>query len=354
MVAGLFKKKKLLIIGPYPPPFGGVSIHIKRLIALLGDNMEILKIDESFHKKSTTFNLRYFNFFRYFQLVLKANIIHIHSGHYFLRFIHFCTSKILQKKLIITVHAYEEKGKTFIEKYIDLFIFKHSTLVIFVSEEISQIFNLKNSLIKNAFLPPQLYEEDLLPLEINNWIIDKKKKGYYICCANASRLDMCNNEDLYGLDLSINAAKKCREQNLKIAFVFIVSDTTGILNIGLYEDRIQKYDLTNLFFLHKFSISFIKLIEQADIVLRPTNTDGDAITVREGLFLGKKVIASDVVKRPPGTYIFKNRDLNSLTGVLHEVENELKNNSRNIKTASNLNRDDAAHYKNFYLTHIYG
>src|SRR6056297_3357124 len=101
-MVSVLKKKKLLIIGPYPPPFGGVSIHIKRLISLLETNFEIIKIDESKHEKPTIFNLRSYNFYLYVQLMAKSNIIHIHSGHYLLRFIHFCTSKILNKKLIIT------------------------------------------------------------------------------------------------------------------------------------------------------------------------------------------------------------------------------------------------------------
>src|SRR5690606_26939452 len=152
------------------------------------------------------------------------------------------------------------------------FILKHSGLVIFVSEKISQKFNIKNSLIKNAFLPPNLQEEDQqLPLHLIKWIKDKKNKGYLIGCANASRLDRYNNEDLYGLDLCIEAAKLCKERNIKIAFIFILSDTTGKLNVNVYEDLIQKYNLADIFILNKFSISFISLINQADIILRPTN-----------------------------------------------------------------------------------
>jgi hypothetical protein len=47
-------------------------------------------------------------------------------------------------------------------------------------------------------------------------------------------------------------------------------------------------------------------------VLRTTNTDGDAISIREALDLNKIVIASDVVKRPQGVKLFKTRDVNSL------------------------------------------
>jgi glycosyltransferase involved in cell wall biosynthesis len=352
MITG-FKKKKLLIIGPFPPPYGGVSIHIERLITMLNTNFEIIKIDEASQKKATIFNLRSLHFFKYFGLVAKSNIIHIHSGHYLLRFFHFCTSKVFHKKLIITIHAYEERDKTFVEKYIDRFIFKYTNRVIFVSEEISQKFALQNSIIKPAFLPPNLCEEAQLPLNMLYWIKCKKDDGYLICCANASRLDISNNQDLYGLDLCIEAAKKCREENMKIAFVFVVSDSSGGLNINFYESLINQYDLANLFFLHKSSISFISLIEQADIILRPTNTDGDALTVREGLFLDKKVIASDVAKRPVGTYTFKNRDIFSLMYVIKEVRKDLKNNIGRLKTAPDIKPLNAAYYKDFYITNIY-
>lgn len=346
-------KKKLLIIGPFPPPYGGVSIHIKRLNALLSINFEIFKIDESNHKKANIFNLRSFHIIEYFRLVAKSNIIHIHSGHYLLRIIHFCTSKIFNKKLIITIHSYDERDKTFLEKYMDRLIFKYSYRVIFVSEEISQKFALKNSFIKNAFLPPILSGEDPLPINIIYWIKFKRDKGYLICCANASRLDRFNNQDLYGLDLSIEASKQCREENIKIAFVFVVSDTTGAIDIKLYENLIHQYDLANLFFLYKLPLSFIKLIELSDIILRPTNTDGDALTVREGLFLDKKVIASDVAKRPLNTYIFKNRDLVSLMYVLKEVRKEINNSTGPLIATSAIKPLEGGNYKDFYITKIY-
>lgn len=348
----MLNKKKLLIIGPFPPPYGGVSIHIKRLIDLLKTDFEIMKMDESHHKKINVFNLRTINFLKYFHMVIKTNIIHIHSGHYLLRLLHFCTSKIFGKKLIITIHAYEERDKSSIEKYVDRFIFRNTSQVIFVSKEISQKFALKDSFIKNAFLPPNLIEEEQLPGNLSNWIRSKKDQGYYICCANASRLDLCNNEDLYGLDLCIEAAKMCREDNIKLAFVFVVSDISGILNVNYYENLIQQYDLANLFFLHKSTLSFIRLVERADIILRPTNTDGDAITVREGLFLEKKVIASDVTKRPAGTYVFKNRDVISLMCVIRKVNKELKNNGI-IESTLDLQPVNVANYKDFYLSNVY-
>jgi len=42
----------------------------------------------------------------------------------------------------------------------------------------------------------------------------------------------------------------------------------------------------------------------ADLVVRPTLADGDAITLREARALGRRAVASDVAARPPGTRLF--------------------------------------------------
>lgn len=54
----------------------------------------------------------------------------------------------------------------------------------------------------------------------------------------------------------------------------------------------------------------------SDIVLRPTATDGDALSVKEGLYLKKKVIATDIVDRPDGVVLFHYNDAESLTKAL--------------------------------------
>ena len=312
MLTHNFKKKKLLLIGPYPPPYGGVGNHIKRLSALLKNDFDITIVDESKNRKTNIFNIRSFKLAAYLRLIIKSDIIHVHSGHYILRLMHFITSKIFRKPIVFTVHSYAEKNKGFLERHIDRFIFKGSKKVVFVNKETLEKFSIPNSYLKEAFLPPLLKEEDSLPLEIVEWIKIKKANGYLISCANAWRLDVYNNEDLYGLDLCIEAAKHFKENNVKIAFLFIVSDQSGKLPISNYKKLIADYDLADLFFLYDSSLSFVRLIIESDIVLRPTNTDGDALTIREGLFFGKKVIASDVVKRPENTWLFKNRDIEFL------------------------------------------
>lgn len=47
------------------------------------------------------------------------------------------------------------------------------------------------------------------------------------------------------------------------------------------------------------------LLSQCDAFIRPTTHDGDALSVREALTLGVPCVASDVCARPEGTYLFR-------------------------------------------------
>ena len=352
MLTHNFKKKKILLIGPYPPPYGGVGNHIKRLSALLKNDFDITIVDESKNRKPTIFNIRSLKVGGYLRLIIKSDIIHVHSGHYILRLMHFITSKIFRKSIVFTVHSYAEKNKGFLERHIDRFIFKGSKKVVFVNKETLKKFSIPNSYLKEAFLPPLLKEEDNLPTEITEWIKNKKANGYLISCANAWRLDVYNNEDLYGLDLCIEAAKRFKETNVKMAFLFIVSDQSGKIPISNYKKLIADYDLADLFFLYDSSLSFVRLIIESDIVLRPTNTDGDALTIREGSFFGKEVIASDVVTRPDNTYLFETRSIVSLTETIKNVYDSLIKKTQNQSIAENSQIDYSV-YIDFYKYSLY-
>lgn len=347
------RKKKLLIIGPYPPPFGGVSIHIKRLITYLKNDFEITSIDDSFEKKKEILNIRTFRFIPYAACVKKADIVHIHSGHFILRFLHFVVAKFLSKEIIVTMHSYSERNRSKVEQFLNRLILKKSSKVVFVNSKISKSFNLTSAYVKEAFLPPLLDQEDPLPSDVRNWISVKKAEGYSISCSNAYRLEIHNNQDLYGLDLCIEAAKNCKENNIKIAFIFVISHKSGKLCIEDYKQLVKTYELESSFLIYDSYLSFVRLINECDIVLRPTSTDGDALTIREGLFYGKTVIASDVVKRPLGTLLFRNRDTESLTKILRKTKNDLTEKKESLHSAKDKNERRISKVLDFYLNVLY-
>lgn len=308
------KKLKILITGPVAPPAGGISIHIQRLVHLLHHEFEVDLIDESEVRKNGIYNLRSLNIFLYFRKVLKADILFIHSGNKLFKKIHIITGRLFAKKIIITLHGYGPKRKQPFRS-IDSFVFGLANKIIIVNAGIADRVSLPSNkyIVKHAFLPPVMEDEPSLPTDVSTWLNNANDNDQTIICANASRLDIHNNQDLYGLDMSIEVAKRLVEKGLTVSFIYTVSsleNCAAIFNRNL--QLISDLKLQDRFLLINERLSFVKLIERSDIVIRPSNADGDALTVREALYLGKMVLASDVVERPPGTVIFKTRDTSDL------------------------------------------
>jgi glycosyltransferase involved in cell wall biosynthesis len=63
----------------------------------------------------------------------------------------------------------------------------------------------------------------------------------------------------------------------------------------------------------------VSLLQEADVVVRSTFTDGDAITVREALDLGVPVVASDTAFRPRGVVLFRKGDSRDLLAKVSQV-----------------------------------
>jgi glycosyltransferase involved in cell wall biosynthesis len=67
---------------------------------------------------------------------------------------------------------------------------------------------------------------------------------------------------------------------------------------------------------------FNVLLEKATVYVRATISDGDSVAVREASAMGVRVLASDCVERPPGTALFTTGSAESLGAMLIEVTSE--------------------------------
>ena len=341
------KKLKILITGPVPPPAGGISIHIQRLSYLLQDEFDIDFIDESGLKKPGIHNMRSPDIFTYLKKVAASDILFIHSGNRLFKKIHLLTGRLFAKKVVTTIHGY---GKRRMQpfRFIDGLFFRLAHKIILVNAEIKDKVPLPagKCVLKHAFLPPVMKNEPALPTTITAWIEKARSKNEVIICANASKLGLYQNEDLYGLDMSIDVASRLLSKGLPVSFVYTVSSTLNSMDI--FNKNIQLINEINLqdhFMLISEKLSFVRLIENADIVIRPSNTDGDALTVREAIFLGKPTIASDVVERPTGSILFKTRDMDDLEMKLEEQVRKIRSGANAPLGVSKQPNED---FKSFY------
>ena len=346
------KNINVLITGPLPPPAGGISVHIWRLKHLLENDFNLDFIDEAKDKKNNYFNIKSLNIFKYLKRIIASDVLFIHSGNKLLKKLHIITGKLFGKKIIITLHGYGPRRKMPF-RAIDAAVFKLADKIILVNSDIYKKLSLPldKCIVKHAFLPPVMSEEPSLPEYINEQIKIARQQNKIIICANASRLDTHNNQDLYGLDICVETIRRLVNKGIPVYFVFTVSSLSkGENRFNEAQSLIKNYKLEDHFLLVNERLSFVKLIENSDIVLRPTNTDGDALTVREALFLGKKVLASDVVERPEGTNLFKTRDIDSLEKQLESLINEKKSNA--VKNLNETSENDSNSLKDFYSTLI--
>ncbi|WP_290793266.1 glycosyltransferase [Flavihumibacter sp. UBA7668] len=338
------KKKKMLLVGPVPPPAGGVSIHLWRLKHLLADQFEIELVDESRNIKPAFFNIRQKKFLTYWKKVAWSDFLFIHSGLNALRFFHILSAKLLGKKVVLTLHAYPEE-KSGLNRWIDEQFFGWCDAVISVNSEMLQRVTIpaKKTFVQYAFLPPVMQEEKELPARVQQLLNEQRAKGKKIIVSNAWRLDRFNNQDVYGVDMCIEAVKNIKEAGERIHFIFNIAtiDMFGPA-FEAYQQQIIASGIQDEFSLINEELSFVKLMEQADMVVRPTNTDGDSLSIREAIFLNKPIISSDVVKRPDETILFENRNQEAFEKTLLRV---LQNGSTAINPAASNSYD---YYKSYY------
>ncbi|HPH85943.1 MAG TPA: hypothetical protein PLC48_10815, partial [Ferruginibacter sp.] len=293
------KKPTILIFGPLPPPAGGISIHIWRLKYLLEQEFTVDFIDEASTRKKAYYNVKSFNPFPYLRKIGRADILYIQTGSRILKKLHILTGKLMGKKMIITLHGYGPRRKMPF-RAIDSFFFRMADKIILVNPDIFNRLSLpaEKCIYKHAFLPPVLQEEVPLPAHVSDWLLNTRKSGATILCANASRLDLFQGKELYGLDMCIDVTRRLLDKRIPVGFIYTVSSTEHCEDrFEQYQQQIKTLGLTNHFMLLHEKVSFVKVIEQSDIVLRPTNTDGDALTIREAIYLGKPILASDVTER---------------------------------------------------------
>jgi len=303
-------KLHILLVGPAPVNIGGVSMHLARLMALLNDDCQFDFIDEGRKRHAGYFNLRSLNLWHYFRSLMRADLIHLHSGPMILRAFHIIVARLLlRRRVVVTVHhdIHVERHQA-----VTRWLLARCNGVITVNQPSHDYLSQPSTqyLMQPAFLPPVVDSEPALPQAVTQWLSDARAHaGATIMVGNASFLSLVDGVDLYGLDMCLKLMHRLllEEKRDNYYLVFILGDSTRNVE-RLEQYRQQLPPLDNHFLLWEGTLSFVRLAQAADIVLRPTTTDGDALTVREALYLNRRVVASDAVPRPQGTITFTTRD----------------------------------------------
>ena len=299
-------KISVLIIGTMPPPVGGITIHLKRFfqINMKSEEFDIFIFDlrkqKIFHAESVL------ELSALPKIFLKSKIFHIHvsnSSKILLAII----AKIFNKKVIYTQHNSRIKDSATFRFFIKL-----CNKVILVNDK---NINFDSSGIKKqkfdtipAFIEPVNFEK--LPPVVQEKINDFD----FIIAANCYKNVMLDGKQLYGFDTLIEAFIRLDEESkINNSLLVLVDPSNTMKNIIEAYNFTDSNDNNNEIYFWGDYLDFSSLIQKSNLVVRPTRTDGDALTVREALHFNIPVI------RPDGSILFETGNYVDLSKKIYDV-----------------------------------
>jgi glycosyltransferase involved in cell wall biosynthesis len=313
--------KRILIIGCYPPPFGGQSVHVRELRYFLekkGNKVKVLNIGETRRIRSDQY-VRVKNgidfFLKSVYFGIKNYTFHLHeNGHnhksWIIIFILGILVRILGGDLFLTLHSgmcpeYVRSRSNLWKILVKLPI--HSiSCAIAVNNEIRNILiqiGMEKDRIEviEAFSLSEPIEEVEIPGSIKKYIHSHRP---LISCVGFDRPEyglqflqpLMNNvtEEFPNAGLIVIGANGLREKESR-------RNSKSIKWLGLVDHETSLY-----------------LIAHSDLFVRPSLSDGDAISVREALAMGIPVVATRVGYRPEGVFTFEKDNMKEFTSTVKE------------------------------------
>lgn len=308
--------KKLAIVGTVPPPFGGVSVHVKRKLALLREHGLDVTLYEQTGKSDAAAGIAplpggrlgfvkwlirfqepwvHFHFNKHAALALAANVIKVRRGKSYSITIH-------SERPVREFHAAGGSKQRTMRNY-----FRGAKHLICVSQPIAD-FMLETLKVEGpkvsvlpAYLPPSADElaKTEIPEEVANFVRSRSRIigshgwfGYFV-----------DGQHVYGFEhLARLAAEIAARRQENVGLYTVIS--------GVYEEEHRaaimqlQEPLKDHWLIVEQPFSCAALYQKTDLFVRPTVTDGDSVSIRECLDLQVPVLASDAVNRPAQCHLF--------------------------------------------------
>lgn len=319
------RKKHILQLGPFPPPYGGVQTNmlaIRDWLVKNGDECSIISIVNSEGKSDEKGVYHPRNPLELVRLLktLKYDALHIHiGGNLPARVLALILTAAIfaPEKSVMTLHSggyAMEKIKTARFFSAEGFIFRRLAKIIVVNEQMKAMFAKFGVNAENVklILPFALSKPDET-VEIPQKFQDFWRAHEKVLLAVSAL------EPHYDLPLQINALERVREKFPGAGLIILGSggaekDLRALVQSKSYAENVfLAGETTREVVLH--------LIEKADVLLRTTVFDGDAISIREAIFLGTPVVATDNAMRPENVRLIRIGDGAALEAAIEEQLN---------------------------------
>ena len=325
---------RVLQLGPYPPPHGGVQSNLVAIRSfLLKRNIPCAVINITRHRKPDADEVYYpktsLDLLRLL-LRLDYDIIHLHLGGMLsdrLLSLSLVCCLIPNSKTVLTFHSggypSSPRGQKTTAASFTGFVLRRFDKLIGVNPAIVEFFQKvgvpaeRTCLIYPHSFPGAASSDgrasDLLP----------EKLAAFFASHSPILISVGLLEKEYDLPLQISVVDRVRQK----------FPNAGLLMIG---SGSKEAELRDLIAAQSYAAHLLlpgdvpykatlQAIRQSDVMLRTTLYDGDAVSVREALYLGVPVIASDNGMRPPGVHLIPSSNLDALFEAIEQTLNTAPN-----------------------------
>jgi glycosyltransferase involved in cell wall biosynthesis len=335
--------KRILLVSPLPPYIGGVSVSVQRLYDHLVQNGYKVDVFNT-QIENRKYNYKALKFVRYLGLPLllvfrrRYDIIHFHVSNvipklYVTIWRHFFPKRV---KFIITIHG---QVKNAFRSSLGFLSLKGFDRIICVKK--GDRSNLPaeyqdRTVEIPAFIPPVI-SDDYKP-EFPDGLEEFLNRDSFKMLLNGFIILTGSYYDLYGFKDSIQLLGKLRGKNKNADLILIVLGSDSYRQSFKYlkelKELVRFNNLeSNVFWIEGSTMALWPLLKRVNVLLRPTKTDGDAMSVRESLFLNVPVVASNVVPRPEGSIVY---DLASQDDFLNKTITLMENFENSVSGIGNL------------------
>jgi glycosyltransferase involved in cell wall biosynthesis len=314
---------KVVQLGPYPPPHGGVQtnlVAIRDYLRRSGHACDAVNLtrfrrenaDGVYYPESASALMRLL-------WRLPADILHLHFGGdltpRLLGLALFCTM-IPGRRTVLTFHSGgypgSPAGKSAAPGTLRGFVMRRLDGVIAVNQEIAALFA--------RFGVPPARIRTILPFTVqppDRGLPLPERLASFLADHRPALLTVGLLEPEYDLAMQIGAMEGILQRYPGAGLV--------IVGAGSLEEPLRRQIQSKPYAAHLLLYGdmphtvTLRAMLECDMLLRTTLYDGDSVSVREALYIGTPVIATDNGMRPPGVHLIPAGDLSRLCDAVAAV-----------------------------------
>jgi glycosyltransferase involved in cell wall biosynthesis len=323
----------VLILGPMPPPFGGVSVHVSRLVALLADAGFTVGVLNHFRATDAPFVVGALkrNPLNYYRLPKKhpARIVHYHHSRWSQLVALALGRRSSSARYMLTLHGGDIRhhfpqliSRLPLVSRITRWAIRRFDVIIAVDPKIAEVIREHTDNQRVEVIPAFLASADEDPDPYEPSFEAFVSRGRVLVVAAFRVQFLKDGRDLYGLDTAVEAfAMLATERDDLQLALFIArrpSRRKARRHLEHLEQRLAQAGVSDRVRV-VFGLSLPLAFRSNTVFIRPTRAEGDAVSVREAQQAGVQVVASDVVGRPLNVLTFRAESVEDLCATLRPL-----------------------------------